>query len=206
MTTKEAFASTVSRETIERLDRFEDLLLKWNPRINLIAKNDAGRVWERHILDSTQVFDGAVPPFGTWFDFGSGGGFPGLICAILAAERSPETKFHLVESDTRKAVFLRQATSTLALNVTIHSQRIETFDGWAADVISARALAPLAELLQLSHPHIAPETQLLFPKGRKAETELTHAKESWRFEVDRIPSLTDPEATILRLTGVSPLS
>ena len=81
--------------------------------------------------------------------------------------------------------------------------RIEKFEGGKADVISARALAPLVELLTLSHPHVAPDTQLLFPKGRKAETELTHAHLSWNFEVDRIPSLTDPDAVILRLTGVS---
>ena len=164
MITKEAFASTVSRETMQRLDHFEDLLRKWNPRINLIAKSDIARIWDRHILDSIQVFDHAKAPFRTWFDFGSGGGFPGIICAIVAAERSGETTFQMVESDTRKAVFLRQVATSLSLDVTIHSMRVEKFEGGKADVISARALAPLVELLALSHPHVAPDTQLLFER------------------------------------------
>ena len=203
MTTKDVFASTVSRETIERLDHFEGLLRKWNPKINLISKNDVDQIWQRHILDSTQVFQHAVPPFQTWFDFGSGGGFPGIMCAVLAAERFPEAAFHMVESDIRKAVFLRQVATELHLSAKVHSVRIEHLDAGSADVISARALAPLSELLKLSVPHAARHAQLLFPKGRNAETELTHAHLSWNFEVDRIPSLTDPDALILRLTGVS---
>ena len=203
MKTKEDLRDSVSRETFERLEGLEALLLKWNPKINLIARNDLPRMWNRHILDSVQVFHHAHHPYRNWLDFGSGGGFPGLVCAILTLEQSSEVNFQLVESDSRKAVFLRQAAFELGLNVMIRAERIESLKAEAADVISARALASLTDLLRLCEPHLAPQTQLLFPKGRKVEAELTQAGESWEMEVERIPSLTDPEATILRLTGVS---
>lgn len=192
----------VSRETRERLEEFEALLLKWNSKINLVAKSDTDRIWQRHIADSIQVYQHTEKPYANWYDFGSGGGFPGLICAILCHEHAQDVAFRLVESDSRKAIFLRQAASTLGLSVRVHSQRIESLNPDAADVITARALASLPELLRLCAPHIETQTQLLFPKGRKAEAELTQALKSWEMEVERIPSLTDPEATILRLTGV----
>ena len=203
MISKESFSANVSHETIQRLEAFEALLLKWNPRINLISKSDTDRVWQRHILDSAQIFDHVDQPVTTWLDLGSGGGFPGIVCAILALENRSSVNFHLVESDTRKAIFLRQAASDLSLPVLVHAMRIEAFGGGAVDVITARALAALPELLDLSQKHIGPDTQLLFPKGRKAETELVQASLSWDMKVQRIPSLTDSEATILRLSGVT---
>ena len=204
MNSKEALAKIVSHETIRRLDDFEALLKKWNPAINLISRADTDRIWPRHILDSVQVFNCVQLPINKWFDFGSGGGFPGIVCAVLCAEKGIEVDLHLVESDTRKAVFLRQIVGELSLNATVHAKRIEAFDAGKSDVISARALASLSELLEMSYPHSTPQTQYVFPKGRRADQELNDAQKRWDMRVERIPSLTDGEATILKLTGVTP--
>lgn len=204
MKTRDELAANVSRETLERLRAFEAHLIKWNPKINLVAPGEIQRLWDRHILDSAQLFTHAKPDFRSWVDMGSGGGFPGIVCAILAAETGRDQRFTLIESDTRKSVFLGEAVRKLSLRATIRSIRIEVYRGEKADVISARALAPLDKLLGLAHPIMGESTQLLFPKGKRAESELTAAKRSWNMSVERIPSLTDPDGVILKLTGASP--
>lgn len=115
----------VSRETIERLGTFAALVRKWNPKINLVSKAGLETLWERHILDSVQVFEAAPPNPAHWADLGSGGGFPGIVAAIMAAEKSYRTKFTLVESDQRKAVFLRNAAREIGLRVDVTTERIE---------------------------------------------------------------------------------
>lgn len=204
MRTADELAANVSRETLERLRIFEALLIKWNPKINLVAPGEIQRLWDRHILDSAQLFTHAKLDFRTWIDMGSGGGFPGIVCAILAAETGWDQGFTLIESDKRKSVFLGEAVRSLSLKATIQSIRIEAYCGEKADVISARALAPLDRLLELAHPMIGESTQFLFPKGKRAESELTAARRSWNMSVERIPSLTDPDGVILKLTGASP--
>lgn len=204
MTLVEDFRKTVSRETLERLEEYESLLRKWNPRINLLASSQLDIIWQRHFIDSAQIFSLSPMTTNTWFDLGTGGGFPGLVCAVLAYGRGDQTRFHLIESDQRKAVFLRQVAQALSLDLAVHAKRIEDLDIGTADVISARALASLPELLSLSAIHMDIHTKLLFLKGAKAESELTQAQQTWNMEVDRIPSQTDPEGVILRLTGVSP--
>lgn len=194
----------VSRETRDRLNEFETLLKKWNSKINLVAPGEIPRLWERHILDSAQIFSHARPDFSTWNDLGSGGGFPGLICAIFAADNSADCVFTLIESDKRKSIFLSEVVRTLSLNTVVKPTRIEAYEDGVVDIVSARALAPLDRLLALAGPMIDASTQLLFLKGRRVESELTEARHSWNMNVERIPSLTDPDGVILKLTGASP--
>lgn len=194
---------SVSRETRERLEEFQSLLLKWNSRINLVSPTQVDQIWERHILDSAQLFRLTPPDPDSWLDLGSGGGFPGIVCAILSQQACHKTRFHLVESDQRKSIFLRQAAQALDLCVTVHTKRVEQYSSEIASVISARALAPLPKLLSMAAPFLDQSTQLLFLKGKRVEMELTEASESWNMTIDRIQSLTDPDGVVLRLSGVS---
>lgn len=202
MTPLESFKQSVSRETSEMLEAFSNLLMKWNRRINLIAPTEESNLWHRHIFDSAQVFQHAETTTKDWFDLGSGGGFPGIVCAILAKAEGRIAKFSLVESDQRKSIFLKQVVSELSLPAQVHNIRIERFGQGIADTLSARALAPLPKLLDLSSPHFDENTVLLLPKGKRVESELTAAQESWQMNIHRIQSLTDPDGVILKLTGV----
>lgn len=206
MTVVDELKQIVSRETLERLVEYEALVKKWNPRINLIASSQINLLWHRHFADSAQLFELSEQDTDRWFDLGSGGGFPGLICAILAKGQGHQTEFHLIESDQRKSVFLNQTVRALSLDVSVHAKRIEALQLGVADVISARALASLPDLLRLSTIHMDIHTNLLFLKGRKAESELTQAQQTWNMTIQRIQSKTDPEGLILKLTGVSPRS
>ncbi|WP_428927301.1 16S rRNA (guanine(527)-N(7))-methyltransferase RsmG [Marinibacterium sp. SX1] len=199
----EMAALDVSRETFERLEAFADLILKWNPRINLISRASIPDLWTRHIKDSIQVYK-AGHPAKHWVDLGSGGGFPGVIAAICAAGASIETKFTLIESDQRKSVFLRTAARTCGLdNFTVLSKRIEAVDPQNADVVSARALADLTTLLGYAARHAAPDSRMLFPKGKTWGKELEEARRTWNFEAETITSETEPDAVLLILKGVS---
>ncbi|HEX6958001.1 MAG TPA: 16S rRNA (guanine(527)-N(7))-methyltransferase RsmG [Ferrovibrio sp.] len=198
----------VSRETLERLKAYAALLARWQKAINLVAPTTLPDLWGRHFLDSGQLLP--LAPAGTrrWLDLGSGGGFPGLVIAALGVDN-----VHLIESDQRKAAFLREAARAMGLPVTVHVRRIEAVEpaalqaalGGPPEVISARALAPLPELLPLAHRLAGPDTVYLFPKGRQAEDELTEARRYWTIAaMDMLPSQTDPAARILRLRGLRP--
>ncbi|WP_373355338.1 16S rRNA (guanine(527)-N(7))-methyltransferase RsmG [Pseudoroseicyclus sp. CXY001] len=192
----------VSRETRERLEAFAADLLKWTARINLIAPGTAEDVWHRHILDSAQLYCLAPESFSHWSDLGAGGGLPGLVIAVLAAELNPTARITLVESDQRKATFLRQAARALSLTPTIHAARVESLPPLEADVVSARALKPLAELLPLVTRHLSPTGRAILPKGRRAEEELAAAP-GWHFDLTRSQSKTDPDATLLTLERIT---
>lgn len=192
----------VSRETLQRLEIFESLIAKWNPRINLVSKNSLPDLRTRHITDSMQIYRMA-PLAQNWADLGSGGGFPGLIVAILAADEAPELKVTLVESDTRKVAFLRTAAREVGANCTILAKRIERLDPLCQDIISARALAPLNVLLSYAERHLAFGGTALFAKGISWQKELDFARQQWRFDLDMIESQTMPGAAILKLKGVS---
>ena len=192
----------VSRETLAALRAFEALVQRWNPAINLVSKASLVDLWPRHILDSAQVFALCPDPAATWVDVGSGGGFPGLVVAILARELKPDLHVTLVESDLRKATFLRQAAQTLRLPARVLSERIESLAPLAADVFSARALAPLQDLLAYAERHMAPTGAAILPKGARYADELASAKASWRFDVDVRPSLSDAEAAILVIRNI----
>ncbi len=188
----------VSRETEERLRHYARLLERWTQKVNLVAPTTVDTLWTRHILDSAQLFALAPGKPRLWLDLGAGGGLPGLVCAILAADISPATGFVLVESDRRKCVFLATCLRELALTATILPERIEHLPGQNADVISARALAPLSQLISLAAPHAADGAVCLLPKGARYAEEIGAARHHWRFTVEVHPSITDAAARILR--------
>ncbi len=188
----------VSRETLSRLEAFCDLLLKWNPRINLISRADEAQLWQRHVLDSLALVPLIAEPTGHAIDIGTGGGFPGLILAIAT-----DVHFHLVESDQRKSAFLREAARVTATHVTLHPCRIEDAKLPPSLLITARALAPLPRLLDWVFPHLAEGGICLFPKGRTVDDELALARAQWRMRVERFPSPTDASSTILRLSEIA---
>lgn len=195
--------ANVSRETEDRLGIFADHLRKWNARINLVSRLGLDQLQERHIADSAQLFTLCPPSARRWVDLGSGGGFPGLVVAILAREAAPDLHVALVESDQRKAAFLTSAARAAGVQVTVHAQRAENLPPQAADVLSARALAPLPQLLAHAERHLAPSGRAIFPKGAGHEAELAQALASWRFTVQKIPSKTDPTGVILVVEGVT---
>lgn len=191
--------SGVSRETLERLKAYESLLRKWQPKINLVGPATLADAWTRHFLDSTQIHPLLGESVRTLVDLGSGAGFPGLVLAILGV---PDV--HLVESDTRKAAFLREAARETGTAVTVHAKRIDTVTGIAADVVTARALAPLETLLAWAYPLIGSRGIAVFPKGQNVDQELTDATRSWNMAVERTNSASDPSGTILRIRELSP--
>jgi 16S rRNA (guanine527-N7)-methyltransferase len=195
------FASVmnVSRETMSRLDCYEALIKKWNPSINLVAKSTLAQLWSRHFLDSAQILRLSRVSQGHWVDIGTGGGFPGLIIAAMTLETYPDLRFSFVESDLRKATFLRTAVRELGLSATVIADRAETTEPLHADVMSARALASLDKLLALAEIHLQPDGQAIFLKGAKYRKELSEALENWTFQSDEYPSLTDPTAMILSI-------
>ena len=196
----------VSRETCERLEAYIALLTRWNARINLVSPATIDTVWARHVADSAQLFDLAPASASSWIDLGSGAGFPGLVVAALAADKQPGRHVTLVESDTRKAAFLTTAAREMDVDVTVERCRVEALAPRPFDVVSARALAPLAQLCALAHPFSAKGTVFLFPKGRQANSELTAATAHWHIHAEQIASRTNPEATVLRLLELEPRS
>ncbi|MFQ8431594.1 16S rRNA (guanine(527)-N(7))-methyltransferase RsmG [Amaricoccus sp. W119] len=196
-------ALDVSRETRERLEIYAGLLRKWNPRINLVSKTTLPLLWSRHIEDSAQLWDLAPDAPPVWVDLGSGGGFPGLVIAILASERSPGTRVHLVESDTRKCAFLSTVVRECGVVAEVHPERIESVRPPLADVVSARALAPLPDLLAHAEKLRRPEGICLFPKGETVHKEIADAKRQWNFECSIHPSRTEQKAAIVEIGAFS---
>jgi 16S rRNA (guanine527-N7)-methyltransferase len=185
----------VSRETLDRLRRYAETLTRWQAKINLVAPATLPDLWRRHMLDSAQLMPLLPPGARRLIDLGSGAGFPGLVLAVLGA---PE--MHLVEADSRKCAFLREAARLTEVRaVTIHNRRIESLPAEPYDVVMARALAPLPELLKLARGFAGPGTVYLFPKGQGVAEELIKAPETATMRLQRIPSRTQPGAEILKL-------
>lgn len=203
-----AVAGSVSRETLRRLDLLVDLLAKWQRTINLVAPASLPHIWQRHVADSLQLAALAPKAAARWVDLGSGGGFPGLVVAAALAER-PGADIHLVESDTRKAAFLREVIRLADLPAAVHAQRIEAVaPGLAAGshVVSARALAPLPKLLDLAAPFLAAGALGLFLKGKDATRELTEAGKGWTLDAELAPSRTDPDGRIVVVRSARPFA
>ncbi len=197
----------VSRETLDRLDRFVAVLLEWQQRMNLIASSTEPKLWTRHVADSLQLL-ALAPQAQIWVDLGSGAGFPGVVLACALADR-PGARVHLVERSTKKAAFLREAVHATGAPAEVHAVRVEDFvENLAApvDVVTARALAPLAGLLTATYPLLKIGTLGLFPKGQDVGAELTEAAKCWSIQSSLVPSLTDPKARIVRITGVKKIS
>ncbi|CAO3408090.1 16S rRNA (guanine(527)-N(7))-methyltransferase RsmG [Azospirillum largimobile] len=185
----------VSRETLDRLIAYEGLLRKWQPKINLVGPSTLPDVWKRHFLDSAQLFPLLPEDTRVLVDLGSGAGFPGLVLAILGVPQ-----VHLIESDVRKCAFLREVARVCEAPVTVHTKRIETVTGIEADVVTARALAPLADLFAWAHPFIGSRGKCLFLKGSALDDELTATTQYWTMDSERFDSRTDPSGTILRVS------
>jgi len=194
----------VSRETAARLETYAALLAKWNARINLVAPDTIPAFWNRHIADSLQLLDLAPPEACSWIDLGAGAGLPGLPVAALAAERAPELRLTLVESNTRKAGFIATAARAMDVAVRVEARRIKDLPPRPYDVVSARALAPLDRLCALAHPFFGAGSVGLFPKGARLDSELTAATAAWHIRAERIASRTEPDAVVLRILELHP--
>ena len=197
--------ANVSRETLGLLSDYLDLLEKWQAKINLVGKATLRDIWMRHVVDSAQLWPLAPERAKIWTDLGSGAGFPGLVIAIVGRER-PGLEVHLIESDQRKAVFLREVIRLTGAPAKVHMGRIEELAPWPSDVVTARALAPLERLLPLAEPFAGKEGIALFLKGKSAENELTDARAWGTFEVEVIPSRSGAEGAIVKLSRLSPVN
>lgn len=193
----------VSRETMERLELYGKLLKKWNPRINLVAKSTIHDLWNRHFADSAQLYRIVQHPVDHWADLGSGGGFPGLVIAIMGMERQAPKQVTLVESDARKCAFLRTVIRETGAAASVINERIEDVDALNCDVLSARALADLTTLLGFAEKHLHPAGTALFPKGVSWKKELDQAREKWNFDHQVAKSETETGPVILSITGVA---
>jgi 16S rRNA (guanine527-N7)-methyltransferase len=195
----------VSRETVARLDRFAALLLDWHGRMNLIAASTVPTLWTRHIADSLQLV-AIVPRASKWADLGSGGGFPGVPIACALAEQR-EAEVHLIESNKKKAAFLREAVRVTGAPAVVHAERVADFaKGFRGelDAVTARALAPLPELLSIAYPLLKKGAQGLFPKGQYVEAELTQATKCWSIQASLVPSRTDPKSRVVVIREAKP--
>jgi 16S rRNA (guanine527-N7)-methyltransferase len=188
----------VSRETEKRLDMFVDALLLWQQRMNLVASSTLPQIWTRHIADSLQLI-ALAPEARVWADLGAGGGFPGIPIACALVDKSG-TNVHLIESNRKKASFLREAVRVTGVAAQVHQQRAEKFGESFQEtvhVVTARALAPLKTLCEQAFPLIARGAVGIFPKGQDVEAELTEAAKYWSIEAEKVPSKTSPEGCIV---------
>ncbi|MGL4729773.1 MAG: 16S rRNA (guanine(527)-N(7))-methyltransferase RsmG [Bosea sp. (in: a-proteobacteria)] len=194
----------VSRETEQRLDRLVDQVRRWQPVKNIVSDHALGQLWMRHVIDSAQLTSLVAPPL-RWLDLGSGGGFPALVIGAIYAERD-DFRIDLVESNARKCAFLRDTARVMGIQAYVHQARIEdVVDRFAGetDVVSARALAPLPQLVSWCEKLLTSGAIALFPKGKDALKELTETAKCWRLDHTIHNSLTDPAARIVRITQVS---
>ncbi|MTI09306.1 16S rRNA (guanine(527)-N(7))-methyltransferase RsmG [Curvivirga aplysinae] len=187
----------VSRETMEKLKQYDELLQKWQKKINLVGPATMPDRWRRHFLDSAQLLP-LIPEYAKiHVDMGSGAGFPGLVLAIMTG-----MEVHLIESDLRKCLFMREVVRVTGANVTVHNKRIEKITDIKADVISARALASLSKLLDYANSFLKKDTLCVFPKGKRFEEELTELKYVWYIKEHRVTSVTDDEGVVLVIRGI----
>jgi 16S rRNA (guanine527-N7)-methyltransferase len=196
---------SVSRETLERITTFESLLRRWQRTVQLVAPADLAKLWTRHIADSLQLVE-LMPRAKIWADLGSGAGFPGLVIALAYRDRA-RGFVHLVESDQRKAAFLREAIRATAAPARVHAERVESVAKRLAgevDVVTARALAPMPRLLELAAPFFEKGIPGVFPKGRDVDNELTDSTKSWKIQTTIAPSRTHRDGRIVVVERASP--
>lgn len=193
----------VSRETQQRLAEYAGLLFQWNRSLNLVARSTIPDLWLRHILDSAQLFAHINSQSRSWVDIGAGAGLPGLVIACIAAELRPDLRITLIESDARKSAFLFEVTRRLSLATTVVISRIENAAPQAADIVTARAVAPLPKLLPLVARHLAPDGVALLPKGRTYKAEIDAALVSWSFSYETVASRTSADSVILKIGSIS---
>lgn len=192
----------VSRETFLRLKEYEKLLFKWNAKINLVSRSTLDNFWNRHVLDSAQFLSSVSEKAGKWVDLGSGGGLPGLVVAILSDEIEPVNKLFLVEADARKAVFLKTVCRELGLKVEVYNNRIEELPLMSANIVSARALAPLKTLCLYAKNHLEKDGVAVFAKGENWKAELVEAQKKWIFSYEAVKSTLHEGSVVLVLRGI----
>lgn len=192
----------VSRETEEKLRDLENQIATWSKSINLIARSTVNELWNRHILDSAQLFRFAPENASLWLDLGSGGGLPGLVVSLLSQDLRPGLAVELVESDQRKAAFLKLMAARFELRTTITKDRIERLAPRQASVVSARAFSPLDNLVGFAKTHLNRNGLAIFPKGRNHDQEMAQARQSWTFACTAEPSILDPESKILLISDI----
>lgn len=192
----------VSRETFLRLKEYEKLLFKWNAKINLVSRSTLDNFWNRHVLDSAQFLSSVGEKAGKWVDLGSGGGLPGLVVAILSDEIEPVNKLFLVEADVRKAVFLKTVCRELGLKVEVYNNRIEELPLMSANIVSARALAPLKTLCLYAKNHLEKDGVAVFAKGENWKAELVEAQKKWIFSYEAVKSTLHEGSVVLVLRGI----
>ena len=188
----------VSRETLDRLERYLACLERWQGAVNLVGPASLRDVWRRHFLDSAQLWAYLPSPAARVVDLGSGAGFPGLVLAILGAG-----DVHLIEANRRKAAFLHEAARRTGTAVSIHAGRIESMPSLAADMVTARGCAPLDKLLDLAVSHLRNHGYCVFVKGKTVDAELTEARKRWKMRISRFPSRSHPSGVVLKLEAVS---
>lgn len=186
---------SVPRETFDRLVKFSEIFLKWQNSINLVAPGEVDQLWQRHIIDSVQL-QKYIPPGSEVIDFGTGGGFPGLIISILGYDVT------LVESDQKKSIFLAEASLFTGCGPIILNKRIEDLGSPKFDVVTSRACASLDKLLHMSSPLMNEKTFCLFLKGKNYDGEIKVAKEQFDFNIEIHPSITDPSGVVLKISNL----
>jgi len=194
----------VSRETLDHLKTYGDLLVKWQKAKNLVSNSTLDDIWRRHFLDSAQMVPHLKKVFGDRplqiLDIGSGAGFPGLVLGVMGLGEA-----HMVESNGRKCVFMRQVSRETGANAHIHNERIEEIPPFPVDIVTSRACARIGQLLEWAAPFLSPTVEMWLLKGETAEEELTEAQACWNMTVSREKSLTDPTGVILRLRDIKKL-
>jgi 16S rRNA (guanine527-N7)-methyltransferase len=194
----------VSRETEEGLDRYVELLLHWQRKLNLVSPSTLRELWTRHVADSLQLI-ALAPQARIWADLGSGGGFPGLPIALAG---QAGTRVHLIERNGKKAAFLREAVRVTGARAVVHQERAEKFGESCAEtvhVVTARAVAPLKILCDQAFPLLRRGAMGMFPKGQDVDAELTHAAKYWRLDASKVPSRTSPSGSIVVVRSLEPI-
>lgn len=193
----------VSRETFDKLKHYQSMLIEWQSKFNLVSSSTLDDAWNRHFLDSVQLFQYIPNQAKVLYDFGSGAGFPGMVLAIMANEKMPDLQVSLIESTTKKTLYLNAVKSKTNTNVTILNDRIENLQIPKADVITSRAMASLTELLGYAYKFCKKESVCIFPKGKKYAEELSEAHKRWKFKCRIVASTQSDEGKILIITNLS---
>lgn len=193
----------VSRETFDKLKHYQSMLIEWQSKFNLVSSSTLDDAWNRHFLDSVQLFQYIPNQAKVLYDFGSGAGFPGMVLAIMANEKMPDLQVSLIESTTKKTLYLNAVKSETNTNVTILNDRIENLQLPKADVITSRAMASLTELLGYAYKFCKKESVCIFPKGKKYAEELSEAHKRWKFKCQIVASTQSDEGKILIITNLS---
>lgn len=193
----------VSRETFDKLKTYQSMLIEWQQKFNLVSSSTLEDAWNRHFLDSVQLFKLLPKDAKIMYDFGSGAGFPGMVLAIMANEKMPNLEVNLVESTAKKTLYLNAVKEQTNVKVNILNNRIEKLPLIKADVITSRAMASLNELLGYAIRFCSKKTICIFPKGKRYAEELAEAHKHWKFKCQILPSEQSEDGKILIVTDLT---